>query len=89
MRLPLKDKIPITIHTKETMRKHLTILIFLLIVSLQVYAQEITLFDSNGNARAYIDYNDDATIYLWNGKPVAFWKMMGTICAYLGLMAIF
>jgi len=88
LRLPLKDKIPITIHTKETMRKHLTILIFLLIGSLQVYAQEITLFDSNGNARAYIDYNDDATIYgMENLLP--FWKMMGTICAYLGLMAIF
>jgi|AntRauTorckE5430_2_1112549.scaffolds.fasta_scaffold02074_9 hypothetical protein len=83
LRLPLKDKIPITIHTKETMRKHLTILIFLLIVSLQVYAQEITLFDSNGNARAYIDYNDDATIYLWNGKPVAFLENDGNdMCVF-------
>jgi hypothetical protein len=83
LRLPLKDKIPITIHTKETMRKHLTILIFLLIGSLQVYAQEITLFDSNGNARAYIDYNDDATIYLWNGKPVAFLENDGNdMCVF-------
>ncbi len=34
---------------------------------------EISLFDSKGNAIAYIDTeDDDLTIYLWNGKPVAY-----------------
>ena len=36
-------------------------------------AQEITLFDSDGEARAYIDTDDDdLTIYLWGGTPVAY-----------------
>lgn len=38
-----------------------------------VLAKEITLFDSDGDATAYIDTDDeDLTIYLWNGKPVAY-----------------
>ena len=38
-----------------------------------VFAKEITLFDSDGEAIAYIDTDDeDLTIYLWNGKPVAY-----------------
>lgn len=36
-------------------------------------AQEISLFNTNGKAVAYIDTVDkDLTIYLWSGKPVAF-----------------
>jgi hypothetical protein len=31
---------------------------------------EISLFDKNGNAKAYIA--DDLTIYLWDGDPVAY-----------------
>lgn len=34
-------------------------------------AEEITLFNSDGDAIAYIDA-DDLTIYLWNGTPVAY-----------------
>lgn len=30
----------------------------------------MTLFDNNGNAIAYIE--DDQTIYLWDGTPVAY-----------------
>lgn len=33
---------------------------------------EETLFDQQGNAVAYIAYNDNSTIYMWNGKPVAY-----------------
>lgn len=36
------------------------------------YAQEISLLDSEGSAVAYIDVDDDATIYLWAGSPVAY-----------------
>ena len=35
-------------------------------------AQELTLFDSSGNATAYIAMNDGMTIYLWGGTPVAY-----------------
>lgn len=35
-------------------------------------AREITLFDRDGQAVAYIDSDSDATIYLWGGKPVAY-----------------
>lgn len=46
-------------------------------------AQEVTLFDSNGDARAYIDYDEEATIFLWNGKPVAFLENDGSdMCVF-------
>jgi len=49
------------------------IIIFLSIIGLtNLSAQELTLFDSEGEAIAYIDYSEDETIFLWNGNPVAF-----------------
>lgn len=33
---------------------------------------EETLYDPDGNAIAYIDYNDENTIYIWEGSPVAY-----------------
>ena len=37
------------------------------------FGQEISLFNSEGDAVAYIDVSDeDNTIYLWNGTPVAY-----------------
>ena len=45
------------------------IIIFLSIIGLtNLSAQEVTLFDSEGEAIAYIDYSEDETIFLWNGK---------------------
>lgn len=36
-------------------------------------AEEITLFNSDGEAIAYIDADDDdLTIYMWNGTPAAY-----------------
>jgi len=35
-------------------------------------AQEISLFDYDGNATAYISNDSQNTIYLWNGTPVAY-----------------
>jgi len=47
-------------------------LIFILIAFSQTaVAREISLYDMEGEAVAYID-TDDATIYLWGGKPVAY-----------------
>src|SRR5579864_6900639 len=34
--------------------------------------EEVTLFNSKGKAIAYIAVSDDMTIYMWNGKPVAY-----------------
>lgn len=65
------------------MRTKITLMILFLILAFKINAQEITLFDSQGNARAYIDYDDDATIYLWNGKAVAFLENDGSnICIF-------
>ena len=40
--------------------------------SLAFAGNEISLYDSEGNAVAYIATDDDLTIYLWGGKPVAY-----------------
>jgi hypothetical protein len=42
---------------------------------MSAFAQQVSLFDSNGEARAYIDLDKDATIFRWDGTPVAFIKM--------------
>ena len=51
-----------------------TFIIFILVCfPLFTMAQEITLFDSEGEARAYINTDDDdLTIYLWGGTPVVY-----------------
>lgn len=55
----------------------------LVFCSLQSIAQKVTLFDSKGNARAYIDYDEKETIFLWNGKPVAFLNNDGSdVCVF-------
>ena len=52
------------------MKKLILLLLFIPSVCL---SQEISLFNSNGDAVAYIDTDDeDNTIYLWNGTPVAY-----------------
>jgi len=35
-------------------------------------AEDITLYDANGEATAYIATGEEQTIYLWEGKPVAY-----------------
>lgn len=48
-------------------------LFLLILIPLFSLGQEISLFDSDGEAVAYIDSNDeDSTIYLWSGSPVAY-----------------
>ena len=52
------------------MKKLILLLLFIPSVCL---SQEISLFNSDGDAVAYIDTDDeDNTIYLWNGTPVAY-----------------
>lgn len=53
----------------------LRVMLFLLCCSIGAMAQsstdEITLRSGSGTCSAYIEA-DDSTIYLWNGKPVAY-----------------
>lgn len=53
------------------------IALFLLVVCFSIGTSadaddEVTLFDGRGKAVAYIAFEDDFTIYLWSGKPVAY-----------------
>jgi hypothetical protein len=40
--------------------------------------EELSLFDSTGAPVAYIAIADDHTIYLWDGKPVAYLSPSGS-----------
>lgn len=52
---------------------YLLLTIFLVLTNDLVKAEEITLFNPDGEAIAYIDADDeDMCIYLWNGRPVAY-----------------
>ena len=56
-------------------RRHIMPLlaVCLLFISGGVFAQEeLSLFDGNGRASAYIVADSDLTIYLWSGEPVAY-----------------
>jgi hypothetical protein len=56
----------------------LMLVFFILGITNNVNAEEITLFNSDGEAIAYIDAEDeDLTIYLWNGTPVAYLEAKG------------
>lgn len=51
--------------------------IFLMIALMTTFApayaaQEISFFNSSGEAVAYVAVDHDLTIYLWEGKPVAY-----------------
>jgi hypothetical protein len=54
------------------MKISIVVLLTFFSLSFFTYGQEISLYDGNGEARAYIDFNEDATIFLWDGTPVAF-----------------
>lgn len=48
------------------------ILAMLLVTSQAAAEDEISLFDSEGRATAYIALDDGLTIYTWGGAPVAY-----------------
>ncbi len=52
--------------------------ITLLIFNVEIDAQQTSLYDSQGEARAYIDFEEDATIFMWDGTPVAFLEKDGS-----------
>lgn len=47
-------------------------LLFIIFFSNFCFAEELSIFDSDGSAIAYIDISNDSTIYLWSGDPVAY-----------------
>lgn len=51
-----------------------TALFVALAASVANAGEEISLFNSDGDATAYIAVSDDLTIYLWSGEPVAYLK---------------
>lgn len=64
------------------MKKLLFLTLTILIVS-TLSAQQISLYDNNGEARAYINYDEDATIFMWDGTPVAFVEKDGRdLCVF-------
>jgi hypothetical protein len=64
---------------KKALFTILTMVLFLTVVN----AQEVSLFDSNGEAIAYIDFSEDATIFMWDGTPVAFLEKDGSdVCVF-------
>ena len=44
----------------------------------------ITLYDENKEAIAYIDYNDEATIYTFEGEPVAYIELEEQVYGFNG-----
>ena len=60
--------------------------IFLVLVALTistVSAQQISLYDKDREAIAYIDYDKDAAIFMWDGTPVAFIEKKGEdLCVF-------
>ncbi len=58
--------------------KKLLLLIIVTLTLSTLSAQQVSLYDSDGKARAYIDYDEDATIFMWDGTPVAFLEKDGS-----------
>ena len=63
--------------------------IVLLLMTSVFSAQQLSLYDRDGEARAYIDYNEDATIFMWNGQPVAFVEKDGRDLCVFGFNGLF
>src|SRR5262245_34194261 len=57
--------------TKAHMKTIITVLLLALATTFAVHAadKERTLFDSEGEAVAYIALDDELNIYLWKGEP--------------------
>jgi hypothetical protein len=54
------------------MKRYLLVILFSIFYILPCIAKELSLFDSEGKAIAYIVTDDDFTIYMWDGTPVAY-----------------
>jgi hypothetical protein len=57
---------------KATLRKSILLLTTTFLLCGKGYADEITIFDHHGEAVAYVDTNEQATVFMWSGLPVAY-----------------
>lgn len=65
------------------MKKLLFLSLSLFAFTLIVDAQQVSLYDNDGEAQAYIDYEQESTIFIWNGTPVAFLEKDGSdVCVF-------
>jgi hypothetical protein len=71
------------------MYKWLLIGIMVAAVGLSATGQEVSLYNRQGTATAYIDYDSDATIFLWDGRPVAFLEEDGQAMSIFGFNGSF
>ncbi|WP_010253352.1 4-fold beta flower protein [Myroides injenensis] len=63
--------------------KQLIVLFSIFLFSTAISAQQISLYNKAGEPIAYIDYDEEATIYLWKGEPVAYLtKERDDICIF-------
>jgi hypothetical protein len=63
--------------------KRLFFLFVMILTISTLSAQQISIYNSNGEAKAYIDYNKEATIFMWDGTPVAFIEKDGNdLCVF-------
>ena len=61
------------------MKRILSILLAAAVSAGAASAEEITLYDSAGEAAAYIDTAERNTIYLWSGEPAAYLRKDGSV----------
>ena len=68
----------------KKMKKIFLLLGLMMLATSVAFSQQISLFDSEGEARAYIDYDKDSTIFMWDGTPVAFIEkdVRGDLCVF-------
>ncbi len=63
--------------------------LFVLLFAGIANAQQVSLFDQSGEAVAYIDYDEDSAIFLWDGSPVAFLEKDGEDWCVFGFNKLF
>jgi hypothetical protein len=71
------------------MKQIVCTLLVLISTSFFLNAQQVSLYDREGDARAYIDYDQEATIFMWDGTPVAFLNKEGNNIGVVGFSGSF
>ncbi len=71
------------------MKSLIIVFVFFLGFAQTLKAQQVSIFDNEGEARAYIDFDKNATIYMWDGTPVAFINNDGKDMCIIGFNGTF
>lgn len=63
--------------------KQLLLFALMILTVSTLSAQQVSLFDKEREARAYIDYDKEATLFMWDGTPVAYIEKKGkNLCIF-------